>query len=165
MALKTTIRVLINALYTKALDLDTTEDALVYSKTNSLADGVGSGQADKVFHDQRSLTTGANENLDLAGVLTDAFGQTMTFAKVKAILIRAADANTTELTFKSDGTNGVPMFAALGDGIKIPPGGTFLWTAPQGGIVVTAATGDLVNMANAAGATAVYDIVVVGTSA
>lgn len=165
MALKTTIKVLINALNTKALDLDTTEDELAYSKTNVLNDGTGSGAADKLFHDQRTLLTGANENLDLAGVLADAFGGTLTFAKIKAILVRAADANTTELTVKSDGAAGVPMFAALGDGIKVPPGGTFLWTAPQGGIVVTAATGDLLNVANAAGASAIYDIIVVGTSA
>lgn len=166
MPLTTSIKLVLNAILSKSgVDLTTPDDTLSFIKSLTLADGTGTNQADKLWHDQRTLTTGANENLDLAAVLADVFGVTFTLAKIKAIVIKSADANTTELQFKSDATNGVPLFSALGDGIRIPPGGLFVWTGPQAGIAVTAATGDLLNVANAAGASAIYDIIIVGTSA
>jgi hypothetical protein len=63
--------------------------------------------------------------------------------------------------------NGVPFMLAAGDGVALPPGGTFLWVAPTAaGVAVTAATADLIDIVNSgAGTSVTYDIVIVGASA
>ena len=121
-----------------------------------------------MWHDTRTLTASATENLDLAGVLVNGLGDTQTFARVKIVMVSAAAANTNSVHFSSAGTNGVPgLFMALGDGVVIRPGGTFMWAAPDAtGAVVTAATGDLLTALNSAGSTSVtYDVVIIGASA
>lgn len=128
--------------------------------------GAGADQCDLQFHDQRTLSTGANEDLDLAGALADAFGDTLTFARIKGIVVIAAAGNTTDLTLTAKATNGVSgLFAALGDGVVIGPDGAFIWITPDAsGVAITASTADLLNMANAAGASATYDIIIIGAA-
>jgi len=165
MALTADLVIDIKATLTSVLDLVTGSAPLAQAKKVALTDGTGANKARKIFSDQRTLSTGANENLDLAGVLTDVFGTTLTFTNIKAIYISGASANTTNLTLTAPGVNGFAgLFAALGDGIAIPPDGKFLAIAPgaSGFGAVTAGTADLLNMANAAGASATYDIVIIG---
>lgn len=129
-----------------------------------LTDGSGSNQASKIWDAVRSVATAANDDLDLAGVLTDPFGATVTFATIKAILIRSDGANTTNLTIGNATSNQfVGPFGAAAHTITIRPGGAFLIAAPQTGYTVTASTGDIFRVANSAGATAVYGITVIGT--
>src|SRR5262245_4803254 len=60
----------------------------------SFANGVGAGQADKIYHGSRTLAPSTSEDIDLAGTfLTDPLGATLTFAKIKAIVIAAAAGN------------------------------------------------------------------------
>jgi hypothetical protein len=128
--------------------------------------GVGANQVDRLFSDRRTLADGANEDLDLAGVLSGALaGPALTFAKIKAILIvnRSQVRNITV----SQPANGVPLLGGEGNAIVIPPGGFFMMGAPgtNGLAAVTAGTEDLLNVANAAGGASDYEIVVLGTSA
>jgi hypothetical protein len=138
-----------------------------FAKALSWASGTGAAQVDRLFSGQRTLTTGANENLDLAGTLTDAFGATITMARIKLIWIYAATANTTNLQFNRPASNGVPgPLVAASDAIELKPGAGFLWFDPGAvGYAVTAGTGDLFNVVNAAGASATYDVVILGCSA
>lgn len=149
-----------------ALDLASRVAEHALSAALSWTDGTGAGQADTVWSDKRTLGDGANENLDLSGALSTAFGTTMALTAVKAIMIKAAAANTTNLTVTAPAVNGVAgLFAALDDGIVIKPGGVFLWADPSAaGVTVTAATADLLNVANGAGAAATYDVIVLGES-
>lgn len=168
MALSTKFVTSVVATLTDALDLSTATDPLSYTQRNTLTSGTGANQADMLFHDTRTLAASATENLDLAGVLVNGLGDTQTFARVKGLLVTAAAANTNNVHFSSAGTNGVPgLFMALGDGIVVRPGGTFLWVAPDAtGAVVTAATGDLLTALNSAGSTSVtYSVVIIGASA
>ena len=168
MALSTKIVTTVVSTLTDALDLSTATDPLSYTKRTTLTSGTGSNQADMMWHDTRTLTASATENLDLAGVLVNGLGDTQTFARIKIVLVSAAAANTNSVHFSSAGTNGVPgLFMALGDGIVVRPGGTFMWAAPDAtGAVVTAATGDLLTALNSAGSTSVtYDVVIIGASA
>ena len=129
-----------------------------------LADGTGSGQASKVYAAQRTVLTAANDDIDLAGVLTDVFGVAESFATVKAIVIRSADGNTTNLTVSPAPTNGfLGPFGASTHTLQVRPGGALVFAAPQTGWTVTAGTGDLLRIANAAGATATYTIEIAGT--
>ena len=139
-----------------------------FSKSKSsdiaLTDGTGSNQASKVFSSTRTLATNTNEDLDLAGSLTDPFGVALTFATIKAIVIRSDPANTTNLTVSPAPTNGfVGPFGASTHTVSVRPGGALVFAAPQTGWTVTAGTGDLLRVANAAGASAIYTVEIIGT--
>lgn len=127
--------------------------------------GTGSGQVDRDWDDKRTLAASATEDLDLAGVLVNALGATMTFAKIKAIVIKASALNTNTVVVGA-GTN--PFLGPLGGTtptIAIPPGGTVVLTAPVAGWTVTPATGDILKVANGGAGTSVeYSIVLLGTS-
>jgi hypothetical protein len=129
---------------------------------NTLLNGAGAGKASKVYAASRNLASNTSEDLDLAGSLVDVFGNTLTLTKVKAIAIIAKSTNTTSLTITRPSSNGVPFMLAAGDGFVLTPGALFLLTDPSSaGIAVTASTGDLIHVANASGAAADYDVVIV----
>lgn len=154
----------LNATLSKALDLDTPIDPLSLTLDRTLGNGTGQGQVSQMFHDQRTLTASATENLDLAAALTNAFGVTLTFATIKFVLVRAATTNTNDVQFTRGSSNGVPLFMAAGGGIALGPGDWFLWSNNTTGKTVTAGTGDILTVTNSAGGTSVvYDIVIVGT--
>lgn len=166
MALTSKISVGIVGTLSSALDLVTSSAPLSYSKTHDLANGTGANQADKIFSDTRQLAASGTENLDLAGVLTDAFGATLTFTKVKALLVAAKSTNTNDVLVGGHASAAfVTPFADATDKIRVKPGGLFLLTAPDAnGLAVTATTGDLLTIANSAGGTVVdYDIIIIGT--
>lgn len=167
MALTTRLSLSLLATLTSALDLTTADDSLDYLKRFDLTTGTGANQSDMLWHDQRTLTASATENLDFAGSLTNAFGTTQTFARIKAFVVYAATGNTNNVNVIREGTNGVPLFLAAGDGIPVRPGGLFVAMAPDAtAYAVTASTGDLVTFTNSAGGTSVtFDVIVIGASA
>jgi hypothetical protein len=167
MALTTTILTKINARQTGSNDLGTPVFPVDYSTTTSMGSGTASGLADLIFTDTRTIAASGTEDLDLTGSLTDALGATLTFVKVKAIMIKAASGNTNSVTVKPATTNGfLGPFNAAADKISIPPAGMMMVQAPSAGWAVTAGTGDLITIANSSSGTGVtYDIIIVGTSA
>lgn len=166
MALDTNLKIDLASTLTSALDLVTATVPLSYQKRVAMATGTGTNQADKIFSDTRTINASSNEDLDLAGVLTDALGSTLTFVKLKGLLIAASSANTNNVRVTRPASNGVPLFLAASDGIDVLPGGLLLWVGPAAGVTVTAATGDLINVANSSSGTSVtYDVVIIGTSA
>jgi hypothetical protein len=130
-----------------------------------LTDGTGSNQASKTYSASRTVASATNDDIDLAGALTDIMGvSSMTFATVKAVVIRSDPANTTILTVSPAPANGfLGPFGAATHTVQVRPGGALVFVAPQTGWTVTAATGDLLRIANASGAAATYTIEVVGT--
>lgn len=152
--------------HTKTNDLSTTKDRVELVISQAFANGTGNNQADLIFHDKRTLADGASENLDLSGSLTDVFGSTLTFAKIKAIIIQ--NLSTTQiLTVGGAAANALINWVAdATDKINIPPGGAFCIMAPLAGFAVTAGTGDILKIANGgAGDPADYNIWIIGTSA
>lgn len=165
MSLNADIQLSVTGKHSQALDLGTEVLPFALSNPVSLANGTGAGQADRVFTDTRTLAASATEDLDLAGVLIDAFGVAITFAKIKAVIIKAAAGNTNDVQVKTAAANGVPLFLAANNGIGIKPGGGFAWFCPGTGVVVTPTTGDLLTVTNGgAGTPVTYDIVIIGTS-
>ncbi len=69
-------------------------------KILQLTDGTTAGKADIAFLDERTVATGANDDIDLAGALSDAFGATIAAAELVALFLvnapRSGPANTTE---------------------------------------------------------------------
>lgn len=148
-------------------DLVTPSAPVDYLKKIALASGTGADAADMVWADTRTLAASANESLDLAGSLTGLLGGTVTFARIKGLIVAAASGNTNDVQLTRPASNGVPLFLAASDGIPVRPGGVFAWLDRTAtGIAVTGGTGDLLTLTNSAGGTPVtYDIVIIGASA
>lgn len=166
MALTATIKASIGGTHTATGDLEAAASRFADAISVAFTDGTAAGQADRRFSDTRTLAASATEDLDLSGALTNIYG-TVTFARIKAILVTALAANTNNVNVIRPASNGVPLFLAAGDGIPVKPGGAFLWVAPDAtGIAVTASTGDLITLTNSGGTTGVtYNITVIGASA
>jgi hypothetical protein len=75
MTLTTNIRLGVAARQSSTLDLGSADANVTKNIAIALASGTAAGQADRVFSDTRTLAASANEDLDLAGALTDAFGR------------------------------------------------------------------------------------------
>ena len=155
----------ISAAYSNSQEFGSVAQDLKYAASHSFTDGTGANQAQKLFTDQRTLAASANESLDLSGVLTDVFGATLAFTKIKAILVKAADGNTNDVVLGGAASNAwIGPFGASTHTVAVKPGGTVMFVAPDAnGYAVTAGTGDLLKVANsAAGSAVTYDIVLVG---
>jgi hypothetical protein len=152
--------------------------SLVNAASMALAFGTGLGKADLLFADRRVVAFGQDDELDLAGVLTNNYGDVLTFANVKLILIvnRTGEANasnpahtaTTAILTVGGGANEFQaFFKAAGDKLTIDTGGILLITDPTAaGWAVTATTADDFLVHNDDGANeAMYDIVLLGESA
>lgn len=159
------IEVRISAQYTNTVGLQEVAAPLSLVKAIALANGTGANQADKAFSAQYSIATGATQSIDLQASLTDAMGVAFLPARVKAIYIGSAAANTTVLTLLGDAAS-VLFLGTAATTMGLRPGGCFLLCNPDvTGNVVTATTGDIVKIVNAAGATAVVDVVIIAASA
>lgn len=171
MALSATLRASVDFTQTGPNDY-TDRLKSVISKTLALTDGTTANKADLLFVDQRTVATASNDDIDLAGSLSDAFGSTITFAEIVAILVINAPidgtANTTDLTIGA-ATN--PFVGFLGGTTPtvgpIKPGGVFfIFAGDAAGIgTVTASTADILRIANSSGASATYQICILGRSA
>lgn len=120
------------------------------------------GKLDVMFTDTRTLAGSANEDIDLAGALADAFGATVTMAELVLLFVKArSGANTINLSRPA--SNGVPIFLAAGDGVAIQQGEYHLFVS-QKGVPITPGTADKINVANTAAGNISYDIIVLGRS-
>lgn len=164
-SLSATLSFILNWTFTNALDLSTTSDSARLNKGDTLANGTGLDQADQLWHDTRSLAA-TTENLDLAGGITNAFGTTVTFARVKGILIH--NKNTTAghtLTIGGASSAAFVLFVDTSDKYAIGPNGVFFaWEPSAAGKVVTATTADILKM-DAGANTIAYDIWIIGATA
>jgi hypothetical protein len=170
MALSSRLSVAVSATHTGTLDLGTAQALLARSYVATLADGTAAGQANRIFHDQRTLAASANEDLDLAASLTDAFGASLTFARIKGLIVAADAGNTNNVIVGGAASN--QFVSWVGGGahtVTVRPGAVlalFAGQADSTGYAVTAGTGDLLRIANsAAGSTVTYDVILIGASA
>lgn len=169
MAVSTTMALAAFAEQSAALDLGSAKAPMRLQRKVSLTDGTGAGQANRVFSDRRSIAASSAEDLDLAGVLLDAFGATLTFVRIKGLYIAAAATNVNNVVVGADATNPWATLLNATGTITLRPGAAFAafaGAADGTGYAVTAGTGDLLQVANSGAGSAVeYDIFVVGASA
>jgi hypothetical protein len=152
-----------------SLDLQSASSTLTYAKSFGFSSGTGAGQADRIFSDTRTINASSNDDLDLAGVLVDPLGNTLTFVKIKGLIVAASAGNTNTLIMGGGASN--PVTTILGGTtptLTIRPGGLLALTvgADSTGYAVTAATADILRFTNGgAGTSVTYDVVIWGTSA
>lgn len=145
-------------------DLGSPKLGVDVSKLLTLIEGTAAtNQANLLFSDTRTLSASATEDLDLSGVLTSAFGATITAAEIVLIYVAAASGNTNNVNVTRPASNGfIGPFLAAGDGLAVRPG-EYVPLVSQSGWAVTAGTGDLLTITNSGSGTSVtYDIVIVG---
>ena len=166
MPLTTNLELKLSINHTVSKDLSTPEDKFQQSVVDVLSSGTGLDNADLVFHDSRTLAA-TSEDLDLAASLSDSFGNTLTFVKVKGIFIK--NTSTTAGDILSVGGAAANQFinwvGNSSDIINIGPDGVlFLWDPSLAAYAVTAGTGDLLKI-DAGGNTITYEIIIIGTDA
>lgn len=151
------------------LDLTSVTSKVNLSRGAAFTSGTGTGQADLVWSDTRTLAASGTEDLDLAGVLINpVLGTAMTFARVKAIMIAASTANTNNVVVGGVANGWVGLLSPAATGlITLRPGAGFsAWSPDATAMAVVAGTGDLLHVINSAGGTSVtYDVVIIGSSA
>lgn len=147
------------------LDIGTGIHNVSQTYTNNFANGTGADQANQMWTDTRTLTASSTENLDMSGALTNTFGTTVAFTSVKAIVIKAAAANTNDVVVGGAASNAFSaMFGDATDKLVLKPGCVFSLLNPNAnGYAVTAATADILKIANSSSGTSVtYDIIIIG---
>lgn len=134
--------------------------------TWAITSGTGANQMNMLFVDQRSLTNGASEELDLYNGVTNSFGDVLSFARVKMLAIGGATANASYITMGGS-TNGAftNWVDDATDQINVRPGGIAVFFAPAAtGYTVTSGTGDKLLITNPSTNTLTYDIYIGGAS-
>ncbi|MFG2963579.1 hypothetical protein ACGFZS_09845 [Streptomyces sp. NPDC048288] len=153
----------------QAIDLGTGRVPQSLSRSAQLTTGTGAGKADKVFSDRRTLAASGTEDLDLAGVLLDAFGAAITFVRIKGLFIAAAAGNTNNVVVGAAASNPWAALLSATGTVTLRPGaacGFLAGSADATAYAVTASTADLLKVANSgAGTSVTYDIHIVGASA
>lgn len=170
MTLSTVLDLSITSTNTKTRDLSTPAvDPLSISRRITLTDGTAAGKADLMWYDENTLAASGTTNIDLVGALTNAFGDTFSPARIKAVFFEADAGNTNNVII---GAAAATQWAALlgtAGTMTFRPGAWMLFAAG-----VTDATGyvcadgatDLLKVANSSGGTGVtYRIALIGASA
>lgn len=166
MTLTSRLAVSFTAEQTSAIDLATATLPVQVARALAFADGALANQANKLFTDRRTLAASGTEDIDLAGVLTDPFGATITFAKIRAMIVLTDPGNTNNVVFGGAASNAfVNWVSDATDKLVFGPNGLFVIAKPDlAGYAVTAATGDLLHVANSGAGTGVtYDLVLLGS--
>ena len=155
----------LDAVFGSSIDIGNLKHNIDYEKSFTINSGTGAAQANQVFVDQRTLSASANEELDLAGGLTDAFGTSITFTSIKGIIVYAASGNTNDVLVGGAAANGfIEWVSDTSDEIVVKPGGMFMLYNPAAdGYTVTASTGDLLRFENSSsGSSVTYDLILIG---
>lgn len=165
-SLGATVKVNVNATLTNTVDIGTTDYKINELVSKQFTNGTTTGLANALWSDTRSIGSSANDDLDLAGVLTDVYGAALTFTTIKGILIEANAANANNLILGGDTSANIQgLFGDDSDTMIIPPGGSYLYLNTTTGITVTATTADKLRLTNGGTGTISYKIILIGTKA
>lgn len=162
-ALTSSVQVTLGSDHTSAVGLSTARDNVGYSINKTFSNGSGTTQvADLVYHGSRTLSPASNETLDFYGSLTDAFGNTLNFARIKSIAIEQTSASMT-LTV-GNAAAPLPIFSPATATVDVQPSGVLAVVFPLSGVAVTDTTADGLKIDNPGASTSTYKIHVIGSS-
>lgn len=121
---------------TNTVGLDTAGATSNFQHNESYSDGTGANQVQKIVTASLNLV-GAAQTIDLQNI-TDAFGNTVVFTKVKSIFVRIPNATTGQVvTIQGGAANPFTAFMAdPSDKVTLKAGGAFVITSPVDGYTV-----------------------------
>lgn len=146
---------------TPAGDLSATTKDQVIDLSMDFPNGTGVGAANNGYIKEITISGAGNTDIDLAAGLTAPDGTSLIFTSIRYVVIKSR--STGVMTITRPASNGAPIFKAAGDGIDLNAGGKFEYYDPTG-FAVTAGTGDLINVANAAGTAQKVLLIVFGVA-
>lgn len=151
------------------LGVNPTHDATL-TVVRDILSGTGADQIDVLYERRRAITTGASISIDLNGTADkDVFENNLSMVTLCGVIIANFDVdgtlNTTNITI-GGGANSVNFLGTAATTKIIRPGGVYcdICTGAGGIATITPATADLIQIANAAGATANVQMIFFGRS-
>ena len=157
------VTIKIKSVATASGDHETYTSPIDYTKTISFTDGTGANGIEYHWSDNRALSAASNEDLDLAGGLTDPALRVITFSAIKMIYIFS---NATDGVLTVGGAASAQLVNWVSDSsdeVIVRPGGFLcLVAADATGYAVGAGTADELNLAHTGAAAMTYDIIIFG---
>lgn len=157
--------------FLETLDLSTISDSSKLQFTTDLSNGTGDDEADRVWHDERTLATSTQEDLDLTSLATTVFADSVTInlATVRALLIiNTATTAGENLLVGGAGSGGNAWGEAFnGDQdaqVVVPADSTLLLVNKKSDWPVTNGSSDQLRITNDGVGNISYKIVIAGTS-
>jgi hypothetical protein len=137
--------------------------AIKFSQT--FTSGTGTNALDKKWCDRRTIAASGADTLDLAGVLTNEYGATVTFGHVRVMAFKADSANTNDVWVGGAAANRFNSFLKDSSVIVLHPGYMNTLSGHLGGYPVSAGSADKALVKNSGGTTGVtYEVCFGGTS-
>jgi hypothetical protein len=174
------VRTRVEWTYEDTLDLSTPKDRDQLSLLKSLTNGTGSDQVNRMWHDRRRLSqSSGTDSLDLAGGLTDVFGNVLTFTKIKVLFVFNKGVRSGSTWVQTAGQDILVGGAAsnawaawLNDNqaaeARVRSGGVLLMTCPEEGWRVSPGASDILQVtwdgSAASGDDIDYDIILMGVA-
>jgi len=132
----------------------------------SLTYGTGSGQANTLYCNSRSVNPTSYDLVDLAGSLTDGVGNTITFTKIKLALLAIVSPDGTKLLRVGPQAQSNPFLGGWGGTGSTVYKAVYDWDLtnyePVSGLTVTASTGDIFPVYNPGGSAVSYFLLLAG---
>jgi hypothetical protein len=166
MALSGSLKASLNFTQTAAPGLGSASNVVTESITISFTDGTGANQLNVLWSDIRTLTA-TSETLDINGILTSAYGATVSLLRVKGIYVRnTSTTNGNNLLVGGAASNAwATLFGDVTDKFQVLPSGVLLAGGPLAtGYAVTAGTADQLKV-DSGSATITYRIALLGCNA
>lgn len=157
------VKVTVSSSRTFTGDLESGSSNIAASIQAIFANGTDANNIDLVYQDTETLIAEGTKSYDLDGLTDPITGTPVAFAKVKAIIFYSKLTANKVLTIGGGDFKG--PFTAAADSLDIPPEGFAVLACPIAGWSVTADTGDVLLVTNAALGPSTFDIIVLGTSA
>ena len=154
-------------------DLENAFSVLNVLNEYAWSNGTGNNQAQLQWSDERTVAAGVDDDLDIAGGLTNVAGEATEFSAVKLIHIENRDATATNVLHLRPGdSSGFDNWIGGIDPYIILRGGFLNGTNPGGSIVLIAldaagyevgsGTGDILTITNPGAESILYRIVLFG---
>lgn len=162
------IRTGVSWTYTNTLTPSDTTNTGSLNFSDNLSNGTAVDTADLMYSAEATITAGGTLNLDLAGSLTNFFGTTLTFARVKLFYLKFSSDNTASgVTIGNHAAPALLWFGAAAHTEHVEKTGfSFHYRADATGWPITATTADGIKIVNADGSnSAKIQILIVGCSA
>jgi len=166
------VKASINWLHQETLALSTVADASQVDYRGDLDDGSGEDQADTLWHDERTLSNGASEDLDLTDLARTLFGDAASvgFAAIKSLLlVNTATVAGEDLVIGGAGVGAQGWGAPFRDDpdaeLLIPAEAVLLLVNKKDGWDVDAGVADQLRITNLGTGSVTYKIVIAGVGA
>lgn len=169
------VKVELNWSFSGVVGLGSPKDQSVVSKTNAFADGAGDDQAKELYTAQRTVAVGANDDLDLSGILADIYGNVINYSAVKCLCIFNLGTPSGDTFVETAGEKllvggigaaghawGAPFNGNQDVKMPVEAGSMMLLTNKKSGLTVSPGAQDILRVANSGTGDITYQIVLAG---